>query len=464
MIKRLWVTLIFALISACATASRPNFVVVFFDDVGWGDFSCYGQTNYKTPNIDRLAAEGMRMTDFHSVSPVCSPSRAGLLTGCLPTRVGIPRVLFPPSKTGLNPNEETIPELLKQRGYKTAIFGKWHLGLKNLMPPTHGFDEYYGIPYSNDMWPFYSTNQPPLHWFDGYEQLDEIKDLNDQGLMTGKITEKAVDFINRNRKNPFFLYVPHPMTHIPLAASPKFEGSTGAGLYADVMAEVDWSVGEIAKALEKNGIDKNTVFIVTSDNGPWLVYGNHAGVSGGFREGKITTFEGGMRVPMIVRWPGHIPAGTVNDTFSTMMDILPTFANLADAPSPKLKIDGHDVWPVWSGQTTATPYRSFPYYAGNGGLHAVRGGRWKLVLPHNYHKPNEPRGMDGKNGGAKNVPIELSLFDLQADPYETKNLVDQHPELVEKLQKVANGYRQQLGDTITKTKGSEVRPPGQVTE
>ena len=440
----------------------PNFILIFADDLGYGDLSCYGQTNYRTPHLDQMAKEGARFTDFLVASPGCSPSRAAILTGCQPVRIGLPGVLGPNSKIGLNPKEETIAELLKRVGYKTAIFGKWHIGVNNLMPPAHGFDEYYGLPYSNDMWPKNGKTWPPLHYYEGFQKRELVDSLVDQGEITGNLTRRAVDFIDRHKDEPFFLYVPHPMTHVPIAASPRFLGKSGAGLYGDTMMELDWSVGEILKSLKRNGIDDNTLVVFTSDNGPWLPYGNHSGVTGGLREGKGTTFEGGVRVPMIARWPGKIPANRRVDALTTALDVLPTFANLAKAPMPREKIDGFNAWPLWSGETNATPYRAFPYYIWPGNLEGIRIGRWKLHFPHPHRHQQSAPGMDGARAGEVRIDIGLSLFDLGNDLFEQNNVADQHPDIVEKLTVVANGIRQKLGDRKLGIPGSEIRPPGQV--
>ena len=295
----------------------PNFVIVFADDLGYGDLGCYGARGYRTPNLDRLAAQGTRFTSFYVAQAVCSASRAALLTGCYPNRIGILGALSPSSKTGLNPAELTLAEVLKTRGYATAIFGKWHLGdAPEFLPTRHGFDEYFGLPYSNDMWPLHPeyANLPPdaaprkrgypdLPLFEGERVAIRPVTAAHQAQLTTWYTERAVDFIGRHRDRPFFLYVPHAMPHVPLFISAKFRGKSRAGLYADVIREIDWSVGEILRALRRHGLEERTLVIFTSDNGPWLLYGNHAGSAGPLREGKATTFEGGVRVPFIARWP-----------------------------------------------------------------------------------------------------------------------------------------------------------------
>ena len=332
------------------TDQSPNFVVVFIDDMGYGDVGCYGATGYATPNLDKMASEGMRFTNFYSAQPVCSASRAGILTGCYPNRIGISGALFPQDEVGINPNETTIAEMLKEKGYATGIFGKWHLGHhKEFLPLQHGFDEYVGLPYSNDMWPIkvdgtrYKPGEgrdgyPDLPLIEGNETIELITTLQGQDKLTTLYTEKAVDFINRNANKPFFLYVPHSMGHIPLGVSDKFRGKSQQGFYGDVMMEIDWSVGEIEKALQANGLSENTVFIFTTDNGPWLNFGNHAGSSGGLREGKTTSWEGGQRVPFIIKWPAGTPSGTICNKLGCAIDILPSFAELAGTSLPKLKI------------------------------------------------------------------------------------------------------------------------------
>ena len=324
-----------------APGRRPNVVIIFCDDQGYGDVGCYGAEGFETPNLDRMAREGMRFTDFHASTAVCSASRSSLLTGCYPERVGILGALGPGSKTGINENEVLISEILKAEGYATAIYGKWHLGdNKKFLPVNHGFDKYFGLPYSNDMWPNHPTagdHYPPLPLIENDKVIDY---LEDQSYLTTWYTDRAVNFIRENADNPFFLYVPHSMPHVPLYVSEKFKGKSKQGLFGDVIMEIDWSVGEILNALKEHGIDDNTLVIFTSDNGPWLSYGDHAGSTGPLREGKGTMFEGGMREPCIMRWPGNIPAGTVCDRLATTMDILPTVTNIAGGRLPSHKIDG----------------------------------------------------------------------------------------------------------------------------
>ena len=336
-------------IVSCGTEPKQpdyvNFILINLDDAGNGDFSFSGALGYKTPNIDRLALEGMRYTNFYAAQPISGASRAGLLTGCYPNRIGFAHAPNPGCPYGISDEEETIAEVLKKRDYATAIFGKWHLGdAKKFLPLQHGFDEWYGLPYSNDMWPYHPKWKfPDLPTYEG----NEILGYNlDQTTLTTDYTERSVKFIRENRERPFFLYLAHSMPHVPLAVSDKFKGKSEQGLYGDVMMELDWSVGEVLRTLEELGLERNTLVIFTSDNGPWIAYGNHAGSTGGLREAKATTFNGGLRVPLIARWKGTIPAGTVCERLASNIDLLPTFAQIAQAPLPAHKIDGVSMLPL----------------------------------------------------------------------------------------------------------------------
>ncbi len=442
-----------------ASNQHPNFVVVFIDDMGYGDIGTQGSTGWTTPNLDKMAAEGMRFTNFYSAQPVCSASRAGLLTGCYPNRIGISGALFPTDTVGINTNETTIAEMLKQKGYATAIYGKWHLGHhEEFLPLQHGFDEYLGIPYSNDMWPLSNTGKilpegnnrllyPDLPVMQDNGVLFTITDWKGQDTLTTLYTEKAVDFINRNADKPFFLYVPHTMAHIPLGVSDKFRRKSEQGLFGDVMMEIDWSVGEIEKALEKNGIADNTVIIFTTDNGPWLNFGNHGGSAGGLREGKTTSWEGGQRVPFIIKWPGNVPAGTICNKLACAIDILPSFAKLADAPLPQLKIDGVDISGLWKGNLDSDPRGNMLFYYGKNNLNAVRKGNWKLVLPHNWQSYNTKPGMDGEGGPRIKMTVEKpELYNMMRDPGEQYNVIDYHPEKVAEIMPLVEAARAELGD------------------
>ena len=455
----------FAALAACASradAAKPNIVLIFCDDMGYGDIGPFG-SKIPTPNLDRMAREGNRFTSFYVAQAVCSASRAALLTGCYSNRVSIQGALGPRSPVGINAREVLIPELLKSAGYATGMVGKWHLGDAPQFLPTHnGFDEYLGLPYSNDMWPRNNSKFPDLPLIEG----DRIIETNpDQRKLTTIYTERAVSFIDRHNTGPFFLYVAHSMPHVPLHVSEKFAGKTGQGMYADVIAEIDWSVGQILDALKRNGLDESTLVVFTSDNGPWLVYGDHAGSAGPLREGKTTTFEGGVREPCIMRWPGRIPAGTVTNEWASTIDLLPTFAKLAGVSRPSDRIiDGNEITPLMFAQPGAkTPHEAYYYYWGNR-LQAVRAGRWKLVFPHEFNSV-ESVGGGGKSGKYRHEPrasIELSLFDLEADAGETKNVIAEHPDVVAKLQAIAERAREDLGDTLTNRQGKNVREPGRI--
>ncbi|WP_445438739.1 sulfatase family protein [Dyadobacter fanqingshengii] len=450
-------------------AKTPNIVLFFIDDLGYGDLSVTGALGYKTPNIDKLAAEGTRFTNFMAAQAVCSASRAALLTGCYPNRVGVYGAFGPKQGLGLHPQEETIAELLKANGYATGIFGKWHLGSDSIfLPKQQGFEEYYGVPYSHDMWPLHpwqkQAQYPPLFWIDGNKQVKEIKDLNDASALTPTITEKAVSFIKRNKKKPFFLYVPHPMPHVPLAASANFKGKSERGIFGDVLTELDWSVGQIMKELKDQGLDDNTIVIFTSDNGPWLNYGDHAGSAGGFREGKGTSYEGGQRVAAMIRWPGVVPAGRVSNKLLANIDILPTLVKLTGAKLPKEKIDGIEFADLLKGDETKKPRENFLYYYRKNNLEAVRKDNWKLVFAHpgRTYEGSLP-GKDGQPGAApEDHAIPLALYNLNRDPGERYDVYSQNPEIVAELEKIAEAAREDLGDDLQKRRGKNARPLGKV--
>lgn len=453
----------FTAIAQSKTSKEPNLVLIFMDDMGYGDLTAYGGIGYSMPNIDKLAADGMRFTNFYSAQGVCSASRAGILTGCYPNRIGITGALFPHSKIGLYSEEETIPEILKKKVYATAMVGKWHLGeAEQFLPLQHGFDEYFGLPYSNDMWPVgfdgkpatdsstRKATMPPLPLIEGNKTIEYVRDMNDQDRLTTRYTEKAVDFIKTHKEQPFFLYFAHTMPHIPLAVSDKFKGKSRQGLYGDVMMEVDWSVGQVMKALKENNLDNNTLVIFTSDNGPWLKFGNHAGSSGGLREGKQTSFEGGQREPAIVRWPGVVPAGTVNNKLACTIDLLPTFAAITGATLPNKKIDGVNILSLFIGNEDADPRDHLYYYFKKNSLEGVRKGPWKLVLPHPYGSyEGVLPGNDGFPGKKHSDSTGLALYDLRRDPGELYDVKDQNPEIVRDIQKLVEQAREDLGDDFT---------------
>lgn len=445
-----------------AAERPPNVVLIFADDLAYADVQCFGGKHVKTPNLDAMAGEGTRFTDFHVPAAVCSASRAALLTGCYPQRVNILGALGPAAKHGIHDDEMLLPEVLKARGYATAIFGKWHLGHHpQFLPTRHGFDEYFGLPYSNDMWPHHPTNKsfPDLPLIDG----EKIVEHNpDQTQLTMWYTERALKFIERNKDQPFFLYLPHSMPHVPLFVSDKHKDKSGLGLFGDVILEIDWSVGQIRAALEQHGLADNTLVIFTSDNGPWLSYGNHAGSAGPLREGKGTTWEGGHRVPMIACWPGKIPAGRVCDELCTTMDLLPTIAALAGGERPPHKIDGHDIRPLLLGEEGAkSPYEAFYYYWDNG-LDAIRSGPWKLHFPHAYRSLTGTPGKDGQPGGYTQARTELALYNLESDVGERENVAEKHPDVVARLQKLAEAARADLGDAHQKRQGAGRRPAGKL--
>ncbi len=451
-----------------AAVAAPNVVMIYTDDQGYADLGVQGAKGFTTPNLDRLAAEGVRFTDFYVAAPVCSASRSSLLTGCYPARIGINGALPPKSKTGLNPDETTIAEMLKGKGYATAMFGKWHLGdHPDLLPVKQGFDEYLGLPYSNDMWPEHPTAKkgfyPPLPLIENGTVIDAEVTAADQATLTTRYAERAVKFIGEHKANPFFLYVAPAMPHVPLYVSDKFKGKSTQGVYGDVIMEIDWAVGEILTALKANGLDGNTLVIFASDNGPWSIFGNHAGSAGPFRESKGTCWEGGIRVPCLMRWPGKIPAGTVCREMAGTIDVLPTVAALTGAALPEKKIDGRDIGPLLRGEPGAkSPHESLVFYYGNHELQALRSGKWKLMLPHTY-RTIEQAGADGRHGKHGKATIGVELYDLVKDPGETRDLAAAEPEVVRQHSGMAQAARGELGDTLTKTRGTEQRPPAAVT-
>ena len=444
----------------------PNIVLIHLDDMGYGDLSLTGATGFKTPNIDRLGHEGLFFTHYYSPQAVSSASRAGLITGCYPNRIGFAGALGPNSTIGISDNELTIAQILKQRGYATAAYGKWHLGMQNQFLPTNkGFDEFYGIPYSNDMWPNHPTGTyPGLPYFKNEDVINPNVTPEDQKRFTTDFTMHTVDFIKRNGDNPFFIYLTHPMPHVPLYVSDKFKGKSEQGLYGDVMMEIDWGVGEIIRSLEETGLIENTIVIFTSDNGPWINYGNHAGSTGGLREGKGTTFEGGQRVPCLMMWKGVIPEGSISNSLASGIDILPTLAEIANAPLPTNKIDGVSLLPILKGDLDAKPRETFLYYYRTNSLQAIRHGNWKLVFPHpgRTYQNFEP-GVDGQPGEVnQNFNHPGGLYDLRRDPGERYDLSEYHPDIVDKLNNIANEAREDLGDDLSGKKGAGRREPGRV--
>lgn len=411
------------------TDKLPNFIIIFADDLGYGDLGCYGHPTIRTPNLDRMASNGIRLTQFYVAAPVSSPSRAALLTGCYPKRVGLHKhVLFPHSETGINKNEFTIAELLKQKNYNTACIGKWHLGhQERFLPENHGFDYYFGLPFSNDMSKAYQNsrgNEKYEYLLPVIQGSDTLELDPDQTTLTKRLTNEALKFINRNKDEPFFLYFPHPMPHIPIYSSKDFEGKSLRGKYGDVIEEIDWSVGEIITLLEELNISSNTFILFTSDNGPWLPYKTHGGSAGLLRDGKGTTYEGGMREPCIIKWPAKIPAGKICTQVLSTMDILPTISNITGIPlSGKNEIDGIDITnQLFSPEENIIKNRLLFYYTSRGFIEGVRKGKWKLLVKKNSKE----------------------LFNLNEDPGEKYNLVKEFPGIAEELHTLMLGFDKQI--------------------
>ena len=433
-----------------AAAAAPNYVLIFCDDLGYGDLGCYGSTKNRTPRIDAMAKEGMRFTSFLSSSPVCTPSRASLLTGCYARRVGMHQdftghwVLIPRSRRGMHADEWTLPEMLKAKGYATACIGKWHLGDQPPhLPTAHGFDEYYGIPYSNDM-ASARRGDPPLPLV---QDTKVIEAPANQAMLTKRYTREAIQFIERNKSKPFFLYLPHTFPHLPLFASKEFHGKSANGRYGDSVEEIDWSTGKILDVLKQHGLDKNTLVIFTSDNGS---NGRNGGSNAPLSGSKGGTMEGGMRVPMIARWPGRIPAGSKCNELTSTMDFLPTLAALSGGLLSANKIDGHDITPLLTGtKGAASPYEVFYYYRRRQ-LQAVRWGDWKWHLPLGNTFPNwttanqKGRGRPGK------------LVNLKKDLAEKVDVTAANPKVIIKMRELVAQAEATLGNEDRQ--GKEQRP------
>ncbi len=432
-----------------AGRKRPNFVIIFLDDSGWADFRPFGRTGYPTPNVERLASQGCRFNNFYVPQAVCSASRSALLSGCYPGRTKVFGA-HPPNARGLDPKFATMGEVLKAGGYRTAVFGKWHIGDQpDTRPPARGFDESCGLMYSNDMWEFHPEHPEayrnlPLHfWENGKIKIERVTKEH-QPMLTTWYTEHAVDFIRRNRSHPFLLYVPHSMPHVPLFCSQKFKGKSGAGLYADVMMEIDWSVGEITKALKAAGVEDHTLVIFTSDNGPWISYGNHAGKTP-FREAKGTGFDGGTRSACIMRYPGQIQAGSVSKRALCSVDLLPTLAHLAGAALPK---NPSMVWtfgtsfpenPARSTRTSITPSAR----AASSRASSAETGTGSCTCRTNTG-PWWRRVETAQAGKYRQARIELSLFDMEKDPFETTNVIDKFPEVAARLKGYAEQHKREF--------------------
>ncbi len=421
---------------ARAAAPPPNVVLIYADDLGYGDLGCYG-SNIRTPNLDRMASDGVRFTHFYSANPVCSPARAALMTGRYPTRVGVPRVLNPRDTTGLPDSETTLAQVLKAKNYRTMCVGKWHLGhLPQYLPTNRGFDEYYGIPYSNDM--------PPRPLMRNTEIIEEPAKLE---TLTPRYTEQALRFIERSRSWPFFLYMPHTYPHIPLAASERFRGRSAAGLYGDVIEELDWSVGQVLQALKKHGLENNTLVMFSSDNGPW-----YQGSPGRLRGRKGMTYEGGVRVPFLARFPGRIPPKRVCHAVASIMDMLPTVAGLCEAPLPKSPLDGIDIWPLLSGRKEEIEREALLYFD-NVNVQCARRGRWKLHIA----RYNSMAFSPAPAAGRVNLPLPSpELYDLINDPDESYDVAPEHPDVVADLQgrieRLMEGFPENIRRAYAETK------------
>lgn len=469
--------------SAVHAFAPPNVVLIVADDMGYADLGVQGAKGFETPALDKLAKEGTRFTDFYVAQAVCTASRTALMTGCYPNRLGMHGAYNHTSRDGIAAEEWLLPEMLRDRGYATAGMGKWHLGTRlTFHPCRHGFDEWFGIPYSNDNTKYHPTlaaEMPPLPLYDG----EEIVELDpDQSLFTKRFTERAIEFIERNKTRPFFLYLPHVMPHVPIFASEQFRGKSQLGLYGDVMEELDWSVDEILGTLDRLDLDENTLVIFISDNGPFLSYGEHAGSAAPLREGKLTTFEGGVRVPCLMRWKGTIPANRVCSTPFMGIDLLPTLREIVGGKSAQLPIDGRSAKGlILAEPDVQAPHEALYFYSGTA-LQAVRSGRWKLHFAHPYITPAGEPGRGGKPSNFGNLApasivqsgvegiatrhgyrieqLELSLYDLSKDPGEQQNVASAHPDVVKRLTEYARVAKQELGDSLTQTVGTGLRSPG----
>ena len=459
--------LIFLALTSCSNKpDLPNIIIIFTDDQGYGDVGCYGAVGFETPNLDAMAEDGIRFTDFYVSQAVCSASRASLMTGSYSERVGVQGALLPWDLKGLDPKTETIAKMLKRQGYTNAVFGKWHLGhTEKYLPLQNGFDEYAGLICSNDMWPVDYDGKPltgkkrsyypTMFFWEGNEPIAKIETLQDQGSITTQIIDRAVDFIHRNKNNPFFLYLPHSMPHQPIAVSEKFAGKSELGLYGDVMMEIDWSVGKILKSLQENGIDQNTLVIFASDNGPALNFGKWGGSAGPLREGKGTMWEGGAGVPCIMRWPEKNKPNQVISNIAGTIDILPTISEIVGEKEIKDKIDGVSIMPILDGVPGVNPRNELFYYYGEK-LFAVRKGNWKLVFPHEHRSyVNVEPGENLHPGPYGKGTAGLELYDLKYDIGETTDLAAQFPEIVKDLEKLGESARATLGDKLIDRIGSE---------
>ncbi len=428
---------------------KPNVVILFLDDSGWADFEPFGDKALNTPHVAQLAAEGCAYHNFYVPQAICSASRSALMSGCFPGRTKVFGA-HGPNAWGLDTTFATMGEVFRDAGYATAAFGKWHCGDQpETRSHARGFDETCGLMYSNDMWKYHPGNpeywgQWPLRfWENGKVTIQEVE-KEDQKNLTRWYTEHAVDFIHRHREQPFLLYVPHSMPHVPLFCSDDFQGKSGNGLYSDVMLEIDWSVGQINQALKDAGVDRNTIVILTSDNGPWVSYGNHAGTTP-FREAKGTSFDGGVRSACIMKFPGEIEAGTISSSTIGSVDLLPTLCQLAGIPLPENEIDGENVWDLVTGVEGAE--NPHDYYAFSNGSHfegVMSGdGKWKLHLPHGYRTLETP-GKDGNPGKYGTLKIDTALFNMEEDPCETTNVIAEYADVAQDLISLAEAHKKRF--------------------
>lgn len=439
-----------------AAPANPNFVLIYIDDMGYGDIGPYGSMLNRTPHLDRMAAEGMKLTSFYA-APVCSASRAQLLTGCYAPRVSVPGVFFPAGPKGLNPQERTVAEYLKEFGYATTCIGKWHLGDQpEFLPTNQGFDHYFGIPYSNDMQRNRLEDGRRVTPLLRDDKVAELLEDEGQRRVTREYTEEAVKFIEKADQKPFFLYLPHTAMHVPLFPHEDFAGKSKNGTYGDWVEEVDWSVGQILDALREKKLAENTLVIFTSDNGPWASKGAAGGVAGPLRGSKGCTLEGGVREPTIAWWPGTVEAGSRCDAVCGTTDVLPTFVELGGSgsgkPVPGVKIDGKDISPILLGKTKESPHEAWFYYLGTN-LQAVRSGPWKLAIT------PQSIGMGMKERPADLMSKEPRLYNLDDEIGEITNLADKHPEVVARLQKL---IEEMVADIGSGKPGPGVRPAGEV--
>jgi len=447
------VTLAITIFLSCGglrAAERPNIVLMFLDDAAYSDFHPFGKPPYATPNVEKLTAEGVRFTRFHVPQAVCSASRAALLTGCYPHHNRVVSAIGP-GMQGLDPKFPIMSETLKQHGYATAHFGKWHIGDKpETRPHARGFDEHAGLLVSNDMWrhnPVWRkrvSDDPLPYWENGAIKIPDVSP-DDQKHLTGWATEGATRFIRAKAgKQQFFLYLAHSMPHVPLYCRDEFKGKSRAGLFGDVMMEIDWSVGEIMTALREAGVENDTIFLFTSDNGPWEEFGNHAGKTP-FREHKGTSFEGGIRSALTVKYPAQLKPGTVNDRAFGSIDLWPTLAALAGVSLPDKSTDGKNIWPLMRGDEGAENPHPFYFISTGWDLESVMtsDGKWKLHLPHGYRDVVRP-GNDGERGETKTSQIEESLFNLMDDPMEQDNVIADHPEIANQLRQAAYDHLKQF--------------------